>query len=101
MTANGSGYLSKAFRSAIQRLGARHIRTRPYTPRTNGKAERYIQTCKREWAYVRAYPLLTQPQPCLSSLCFYNCHRRHWGLGRITLQLPLTQLVNNLPGCYS
>lgn len=70
MTANGSGYLSKAFRSAIQRLGARHIRTRPYTPRTNGKAERYIQTCKREWAYVRAYPLLTRSNR--SPVCLHS-----------------------------
>lgn len=102
MTDNGSGYVSKIFRSAIRRLGARHLRTRPYTPRTNGKAERFIQTCKREWAYVRAYPTSRVRTAALSVfLCFYNCHRPHWGIGRITPQLRLTQLVNNVPGCNS
>ena len=102
MTDNGSGYLSKAFRHAIDRLGARHIRTRPYTPRTNGKAERFIQTCKREWAYARPYPnSRTRRQALDVFLCYYNCHRPHWGLGRITPQLRLTQLVNNVPGCDS
>src|SRR5215210_2519367 len=53
MTDNGSCY--KAFARACQRLGLKHIRTRPYTPKTNGKAERFIQTALREWAYARAY----------------------------------------------
>jgi transposase InsO family protein len=48
--------LSKAFRKACKRLGLKHIRTRAYTPKTNGKAERFIQTALREWAYVQAYP---------------------------------------------
>jgi transposase InsO family protein len=100
MTDNGSGYRSKAFRHAIQQLGARHIRTRPYTPRTNGKAERFIQTCKREWAYARPYPSSRVRRAALDRfLCFYNCHRPHWGIGRITPKLRLTQLVNNVPGC--
>jgi transposase InsO family protein len=100
MTDNGPGYLSKAFRRLLRRLGARHIRTRPYTPRTNGKAERFIQTCKREWAYVRPYRSSAARQGALAVfLCYYNCHRPHWGLGRITPQRRLTQLVNNLPGC--
>jgi transposase InsO family protein len=55
MTDNGSSYKSFAFRRACKRLGLRHIRTRPYTPRTNGKAERFIQTTLREWAYAQAY----------------------------------------------
>jgi len=102
MTDNGSGYLSKVFRHAVKELGARHIRTRPYTPRTNGKAERFIQTCKREWAYARAYANSRVRRQALDVfLCFYNCHRPHWGLGRITPQLRLTQLVNNVPGCNS
>jgi len=102
MTDNGSGYISNAFRAVIRRLGARHIRTRPYTPRTNGKAERFIQTCKREWAYARPYTSSRVRTHALAIfLCFYNCHRPHWGIGRITPQLRLTQLVNNLPGCYS
>ena len=55
MTDNGSCYKAFAFRRTCKRLGLRHIRTRPYTPRTNGKAERFIQTSLREWAYARAY----------------------------------------------
>lgn len=102
MTDNGPGYISKLFRASIRRLGARHIRTRPYTPRTNGKAERFIQTCKREWAYVRPYRTSRERTAALTAfLCRYNCHRPHWGLGRITPQRRLTQLVNNLPGCNS
>ena len=56
MTDNGSCYRSKAFRKACADLGLKHIRTRPYTPKTNGKAERFIQTALREWAYAHAYP---------------------------------------------
>jgi transposase InsO family protein len=52
MTDNGSCYRSKAFRAACKRLGLRQIFTRPYTPKTNGKAERFIQTALREWAYA-------------------------------------------------
>ena len=55
MTDNGSCYRSKAFRQACQELGLKHLRTKPYTPKTNGKAERFIQTSLREWAYARAY----------------------------------------------
>ena len=55
MTDNGACYRSNALRRTCQRLGLRHIRTRPYTPRTNSKAERFIQTSLREWAYARAY----------------------------------------------
>src|SRR5712691_675331 len=52
MTDNGSAYRSHDFRAACAGAGLRHIRTRPYTPRTNGKAERFIQTSLREWAYA-------------------------------------------------
>ena len=55
MTDNGSAYRSKLFADALARAGARRIRTRPYTPRTNGKAERLIQTSLREWAYAKPY----------------------------------------------
>jgi len=55
MTDNGSCYKSHAFRNACKALGLRHIRTRPYTPKTNGKAERFIKTALNEWAYARAY----------------------------------------------
>ncbi len=50
MSDNGSSYLSRDFRALCAKLGVRHLRTRPYTPRTNGKAERFIQTLLREWA---------------------------------------------------
>ena len=55
MSDNGSGYVSRAFRATCEALGLRHLRTRAYTPRTNGKAERFIQTLLREWAYVEPY----------------------------------------------
>ena len=55
MTDNGSCYRSFAFRKLCRRLRLKHIFTKPYTPRTNGKAERFIQTSLREWAYARAY----------------------------------------------
>lgn len=55
MTDNGSAYRSNDFRHRLTQLGIKHIRTRPYTPRTNGKAERFIQTSLREWACARAY----------------------------------------------
>jgi transposase InsO family protein len=55
MTDYGSCYKSFAFRRACTRLGLRHIQTRPYAPKTNGKAERFIQTSLREWAYAQAY----------------------------------------------
>jgi transposase InsO family protein len=102
MTDNGSGYISQLFRRLVDRLGARHIRTRPYTPRTNGKAERFIQTCKREWAYVRPYQNSSARRAALTAfLCYYNCQRPHWGIGRITPQRRLSLLVNNVPGCNS
>jgi len=64
MTDNGSCYKAFAFRRTCKRLGLRHIRTRPYTPKTNGKAERFIQTALREWAYARAYGTSRQRAAC-------------------------------------
>jgi transposase InsO family protein len=55
LTDNGAGYLSRSFRATCRALHTFHRRTRPYTPRTNGKAERFIQTALREWAYRRPY----------------------------------------------
>lgn len=55
LTDNGSCYRSLVFRATVQALGLKHRFTRPYTPRTNGKAERFIQSALREWAYARAY----------------------------------------------
>jgi transposase InsO family protein len=102
MSDNGCGYVSNAFRRAIQQLGAKHVRTRPYTPKTNGKAERFIQTCKREWAYAQPYSHSRRRTAALRRfLNFYNCHRPHWGIGRQTPQLRLTELVNNVSGSDS
>ncbi|MDP3747481.1 MAG: IS481 family transposase, partial [Phenylobacterium sp.] len=56
MSDNGACYKSHAFRDLCKALGLKHIRTKPYTPKTNGKAERFIQTALREWAYAQAYP---------------------------------------------
>ena len=55
MTDNGSSFRSRRYAKALRRLRIKHLRTRPYTPRTNGKAERFVQTSLREWAYARAY----------------------------------------------
>ena len=81
MTDNGSCYKSFAFRRACKRLGLRHIRTKPYTPRTNGKAERFIQTSLREWAYAQAYQNSRERKAELPSwLHRYNWHRPHTGI---------------------
>lgn len=55
-----SGHRRPLARGLLRRLGLRHLRTRPYTPRTNGKAERLVQTTLREWAYARSYPCIEQ-----------------------------------------
>lgn len=65
MTDNGSPYVSRAFAEACRSLGLKHIRTRPYTPRTNGKAERFIQTALREWAYAACFETSAQRQAAL------------------------------------
>jgi transposase InsO family protein len=81
MTDNGSAYLSQAFRAACLRLCLRHLRTRPYTPRTNGKAERFIQTLLREWAYRRAYRSSARRRRALHPwLRYYNGRRPHTAL---------------------
>ena len=81
MTDNGPCYKSHAFRAACIELGLRHIRTRFYTPRTNGKAERFIQTALREWAYARAYDTSDQRAADLPLWThMYNWHRPHTSL---------------------
>lgn len=93
MTDNGGCYRSKAFREACSGLGLKHIFTRPYTPRTNGKAERFIQTALREWAYVKAYPHSDQRTAELSPwLHRYNWHRPHASL---QAKPPITRLGLN------
>jgi len=87
----GSCYRSKAFRDACRDLGIRHIRTRPYTPRTNGKAERFIQTALREWAYAQAYQSSDARAAQLPIwLHRYNWHRPHGG---IKYKTPISRLA--------
>jgi len=90
MTDNGPCYKSFAFRDACIGLGIKHIRTRPYTPKTNGKAERFIQTSLREWAYAQAYPTSDRRAEELPIwLHRYNWHRPHGG---IKSQTPISRL---------
>jgi transposase InsO family protein len=82
MTDNGSAYRSHAFRTACAQVGLKHIRTRPYTPRTNGKAERFIQTSLREWAYARAYQSSAERGQAMHPwITDYNHTRPHSALG--------------------
>lgn len=93
MTDNGSCYRSGAFARACKHLGARHIRTKPYTPQTNGKAERFIQTMIREWAY--ALPYSTSDARTLDLprwLNIYNCQRPHGG---INMMPPISRITAN------
>jgi transposase InsO family protein len=102
MTDNGACYKSFAFRRACKRLGLRHIRTKPYTPRTNGKAERFIQSSLREWAYAHAYRNSQQRKEELPSwLHRYNWHRPHAGIDD---KVPISRLglpENNLLRLHS
>ena len=82
MTDNGSCYRSRAFAKACKRLDLKHIRTKPYTPKTNGKAERFIQTSLREWAYACAYNTSDERAAELPNwLHRYNWHRPHGSIG--------------------
>lgn len=97
MTDNGACYKSFAFRDACRELGLKHVRTKPYTPQTNGKAERFIQTALREWAYARPYKTSDQRAADLPVWTHrYNWHRPHGG---IKSQTPISRLgmdKNNL-----
>ena len=95
MTDNGSAYRSHAFRAACAAAGLRHLRTRPYTPRTNGKAERFIQTSLREWAYARPYNTSAERTAVLEPwITQYNTKRPHSAIGH----QPPFQRLNNLLG---
>jgi len=90
MTDNGSGYISHAFHDLCRQRGLKHIRTKPYTPKTNGKAERFIQTALREWAYAQAYPTSDRRAAELPVwLHRYNWHRPHAGINSAT---PISRL---------
>jgi transposase InsO family protein len=82
MTDNGSAYKSHLFRNTLAAKGIKHKRTRPYTPRTNGKAERFIQTSLREWLYASPYESSAQRTAAMPAwLCDYNNRRPHAALG--------------------
>jgi transposase InsO family protein len=90
MTDNGSCYRSSAFAKACKELDIKHIRTKPYTPQTNGKAERFVQTTIREWAYATEYQSSQERKADLPKwLHRYNWHRPHASLGKKT---PISRL---------
>ena len=99
---NGSCYRSRAMRAAAAMLGLKHRFTRPYTPKTNGKAERFIQTSLREWAYAHAYAHSDQRAARLHPFLHnYNFHRPHHSLN---LRSPISRLrlpLNNLLSLHS
>lgn len=102
MTDNGSAYRAVIHALACKALGLKHLRTRPYRPRTNGKAERFIRTLLGGWAYGAIYGNSTERRLALAGwLDFYNRRRPHGSLGH---QPPLQRLEaltrNNLAGSY-
>ena len=98
MTDNGSPYVSHLHAQICRQLGIRHLRTRPYRPRTNGKAERFIQTLLREWAYGQIFQTSTHRTSALEPwLIHYNFTRPH---GALSHKPPGSRLTN-VPGNYS
>jgi transposase InsO family protein len=98
MSDNGPCYLSREHRAELRELGLRHLLTRPYRPRTNGKAERFIQTLLDEWAYHRIYASSSERTAALAAfLQRYNFRRPHGSLGK---QAPATR-VHNLARNYT
>jgi len=100
LTDNGSCYRSLDFRAACARLGIEHWRTKPYTPRTNGKAERFIKTLQEKWAYVRLYRSSAERGAALPDFLSEYRHRRSPTLGGHT---PLCRFfgVNDLSGNHN
>lgn len=95
LTDNGYGYRARVWAERCQRAGIRHLRTRPYRPATNGKAERLIQTLLREWAYARTYDSSELRARALwPYLRWYNRRRPHSALGA----LPPFSRVSHLCG---
>jgi transposase InsO family protein len=98
MTDNGSAYRSHLHAQLCRQLGLRHLRTRPYRPRTNGKAERFIQTLLREWAYAQLFQTSQQRTAALERwLLHYNFTRTHGALGH----KPPGSRLTNLPRNYT
>jgi transposase InsO family protein len=98
LTDNGRAYDSHGYRGALAALGAKHKRTRPYRPQTNGKAERLIQTLLNEWAYARPYSSNDDRSAALPEFVdFYNRARPHTALGG---RSPIA-IVNNVSGDHT
>ena len=101
MTDNGNAYRSAIHAIACRTLGIRHMRTRPYRPRTNGKAERFIRTLLGGWAYGAIYRGSRERNAALSGwLDWYNHRRPHGSLGRHPPAARLREL-NNVIGSYT
>ena len=97
LTDNGSAFRSKRFAAACRRLGLKHSFTRPYRPQTNGKAERFIQSALREWAYGIPYQHSTERTAMLERWTHhYNWHRPHHGIGGVAPMSRLARSRNNL-----
>lgn len=102
MTDNGSAYRSRRHAHQCARLKLKHLRTRPYTPRTNGKVERMIQTLLREWAYALPFPSSSKRARALKPwLAYYNRQRPHSALGHRPPFTRLPSIVNNLVRLHS
>src|SRR5205814_8437609 len=94
MSDNGACYRSSLHAAACRELGLRHLRTQPYRPRTNGKAERFIQTLQREWAYGSAYANSDERRLQLPHwVNHYNSNRPHGSLGHRTPAARLAELT--------
>jgi transposase InsO family protein len=97
LTDNGSAFRSKRFAAACRHLGLRHTFTRPYRPQTNGKAERFIQSALREWAYGIPYQRSVERTAMLKRWTHhYNWHRPHSGIGGLAPMSRLNSSRNNL-----
>jgi transposase InsO family protein len=102
LTDNGSAYRATIHALACRALGIKHLRTRPYRPRTNGKAERFIRTLLGGWAYGAIYGSSQERRLALAGwLDFYNRRRPHGSLSRQAPMTRLHALMNNLVGSYS
>jgi transposase InsO family protein len=102
MTDNGTGYRSILHAIACRTLSLRHLRTRPYRPRTNGKAERFIRTMLGGWAYGAIYGTSAERTRALPGwLDHYNRRRPHGSLNHQPPLSRLAQLSNNAPGTYN
>ena len=97
LTDNGAAFRSRRFAAACRKLGVRHLFTRPYRPQTNGKAERFIQSALREWAYGIPYRHSAERTAMLNRwMHHYNWHRPHHGIGKLAPVSRLAQSRNNL-----